>query len=106
MERDASVSAGCAHWLFERFGKTADETTFHICNICGSFASRLKRRDNNHYSAAQDVWICNACSNSTNVTNIRIPYAFKLLLTELKAMSIYPQIKVAENKFSSQLIEE
>ena len=71
-----------------------------VCGECGLFARRLLRKNNQPYAQKTDIWYCPSCRNTTNVHLIRIPYAFKLLLQELMAMSIAPRIRVKENKYS------
>jgi len=55
----------------------------HTCKRCGLIASVNK--DNNIYS-------CKNCSNNTDFSEVRIPYAMKLFMQELETISIAPRI--------------
>jgi len=100
MERDCIISHGMTLFLKERMMETADAYETWICGICGLFARRMLKQDNKSYVSQNDVFHCPTCRNKTNIHKIRIPYAFKLLLQELQAMSIATRIRVKESKFS------
>jgi DNA-directed RNA polymerase II subunit RPB2 len=106
MERDSLVSHGMGGFLHERFGVCGDEFKCHICDICGTFASRKKKRENKINSSNKDVYECIACKNSTRVSAIKIPYCFKLFVTEMMAMNILPRLRVRKNRFDSQIHED
>ena len=80
--------------------ETADAYETQICDVCGLFAQRMLRKDNKPYSTQKDIYWCPACKNKTNVSKIRIPYAFKLLLQEMMSMNIAPRVRTIKNKFS------
>jgi len=100
MERDSMISHGTARFLKERLVDTSDGYNTFVCNECGLFAQRLLRKDNKPYATQSDIYHCPSCKNKTNVSQIRIPYAFKLLIQEMMAMSIAPRIRVKRNKFN------
>ena len=99
MERDCMISYGLAKFLKERLLETADLYDTYVCNDCGLFAQRMLRKDNKPYATKKDIYYCPACRNSTNVSKIRIPYAFKLLIQELLSMNICPRIRTKGNSF-------
>lgn len=105
MEKDAMVAHGAARFLKERFMETADAYETYVCNICGMFAQRMLKRDSKPYETKQDTYWCSGCKNRTKVSRVRIPYAFKLFLQELQAMSIAPRLKFKENEFDHTLDE-
>uniref|UniRef100_A0A7S1KQ14 DNA-directed RNA polymerase subunit beta n=1 Tax=Percolomonas cosmopolitus TaxID=63605 RepID=A0A7S1KQ14_9EUKA len=79
MERDAMISHGGAGWLKERLFHVSDEYRVHICDLCGLMCvANLKKQE----------YECKHCNNTTNISQILIPYAFKLLVQELMAMNI------------------
>ncbi len=80
MEKDTFVAHGASLLLKERFD--ADRTVLPICESCGMIAvhNEFKKRS-----------YCPVCGES-EISNIEIAYAFKLLLDELKAMGIYPKM--------------
>ena len=61
----------------------------------------MRRKDEQPYETKQDIYHCPACRNMTEVSKIRIPYAFKLLLQEMMAMNIAPRIRTKKNIFDS-----
>ncbi len=80
MEKDCLIGHGAALLLKERF--SSDETEVPICKECGMVAIEDKNKN---------IKYCPICK-STNVVTVKMSYAFKLLLEELKAMGIYPKI--------------
>jgi DNA-directed RNA polymerase II subunit RPB2 len=97
VERDVLLGHGVAKFLKERLLETADVYHCYVCNQCGLFAQRMLRKDNKPYPTKKDIYYCQACRNHTDISKIRIPYAFKLLIQELMAMNICARIKVKKN---------
>lgn len=94
MERDSLIAHAMARFLKERLLETADVYQCYVCGVCGLFAQRMLRKDNKPYTTKTDIYFCPGCKNTTDISKIRIPYAFKLLIQELMAMSIVSRIRV------------
>ena len=78
MERDCLVAHGAPHLLQNQLMKSSDETKLIVCMKCKSYdcsCLRKKRR-------------------KTPTKKISVPYSFKLLLTELRAMGIKTDLHV------------
>jgi DNA-directed RNA polymerase II subunit RPB2 len=99
MERDAMIAHGLGKFLKERLLETSDVYHCHVCNKCGLFASRLLRAQTNNRSSTNDIYYCMACKNYTDISKIRIPYAFKLLIQELLSINI--AARIVTQKFPS-----
>ena len=84
MERDAIIAHGTAHVLRDRLFEQSDKFKCLICRKCGIFAKHTREGGG---------W-CKACQTS-NVVEIGIPFAFKLMCQELMAMNIAPRLIVA-----------
>lgn len=84
MEKDCLIAHGASLVLKERFD--SDKSVVPICKSCGlpSINDRIK---NKRY--------CPLCGES-EIVDVEMAYAFKLLLDELKSMLIYPKIIVKE----------
>ena len=82
MEKDCLIAHGAALLLKERF--SSDETEVPICRKCGIIAIDDKRRG---------VRYCPLCRGN-DIVYVKMSYAFKLMLDELRAMLIYPKINV------------
>ena len=93
-ERDAVVAHGMALYLKEKMLDTADPYGTFVCDECGLFAERMKRKGSKPQASNRDIYFCPGCKNKTRISKIMIPYAFKLLLQEMMSMCIAPRIRV------------
>ncbi|MEM4755647.1 MAG: DNA-directed RNA polymerase subunit B [Candidatus Woesearchaeota archaeon] len=87
MEKDTFVASGSALLLKERFD--SDKVLVHVCEQCGLLAIKDDFRNRVY---------CSVCGENAPTGVIEISYAFKLLLDELKALCIYPKLKLV-NKY-------
>jgi hypothetical protein len=79
MERDCFIAHGTSNFLAERMLHVSDNYRIFICKKCGMHAN--VNTDKNIYS-------CKYCKNNTDIAQVRMPYAFKLLNQELYTMNI------------------
>lgn len=93
MERDALISHGLSLFLKERLVDCSDIYESYVCDICGLFAKRIVLVNSDSNPSANDKYECVNCRNTTKISKIIVPYAFKLLCNELMAMCIAPRIK-------------
>ncbi len=85
MERDCLLAHGMSSFLKERLLDMSDKFKVHVCKQCGLFAIS---------NTAKNLFFCKNCNNTTEISAVYIPYAYKLLTQELMSMSIVPRIMV------------
>ena len=79
MERDCLIGHGISEFLKEKMLDTSDNYRVFICKTCGLTANA---------NPIKNIYKCNHCKTSTDIVQIRIPYAFKLLSQELYTMNV------------------
>ena len=79
MERDCLVGFGASCLLLERLMISSDLFLASICGKCG-------------YLGMKDF--CHYCGDGNNMSDIKMPYAFKLLTQELMSMNIKVKFKM------------
>jgi DNA-directed RNA polymerase II subunit RPB2 len=86
------ISHGSANFISERLFEQSDPFIATVCGKCGLLAhpaaDKTLLRNKKAY--------CNNCKSSDNVHNVRMPYAFKLLLQELMAMNIATRLSLKQ----------
>jgi DNA-directed RNA polymerase beta subunit len=84
MEKDTFVAHGASLTLKERFDP--DKVVIPICERSGLVGYYDAKRNNRAISPIYD--------EDSEMSDIEISYAFKLLLDEFKALGIYPKLKL------------
>ena len=87
MEKDTFVAHGASLLLKERFD--SDRTVVPVCESCGIIAIKDSYKNKSY---------CPVCGENTDVNDIEISYAFKLMLDEFKSLGIYPKLQL-ESKY-------
>ena len=98
MERDSLIAHGNSLFLKERLLDMSDIYTTYVCDICGIFAQRIKKKENMPYPSETDSYECKACKNKNKVSEIKLPYCAKLLFQELMSMNIAPRIRTTNSE--------
>lgn len=79
MEVECNWSHGIMQFLKERFMECSDNYRVYICKKCGLISN---------INPSKNINNCTLCKNNTSFSEIRIPYASKLLFQEIETMSI------------------
>jgi DNA-directed RNA polymerase subunit B len=86
MERDVIVGYGASLLLKERLLDQSDKASVLVCKECGNIG---------YYDYIKRTGACQIC-RSTNLAEIEMSYAFKLLLDEIKSLHIMPRIRMRD----------
>lgn len=86
MEGETLVGHGAAMLLHEKLIEDSDKTIELVCEKCGVIAIKDTIRNKNY---------CPICASS-KVYSVEMSYGFKLLLDELKALGIYPKLRIGD----------
>ena len=81
MERDCLVGFGASCLLLERLMISSDLFLASICGKCGYLGMK---------------GFCQYCGDGSNMSDIKMPYAFKLLTQELMSMNIKVKFKITD----------
>jgi DNA-directed RNA polymerase subunit B' len=87
MERDVLIGHGAAMALKERLLDESDREFIYVCGNCGMSAVE---------NVEQRRVYCPNCGEETDVHEIEMSYAFKLLLDEMKALGIAPRLELLD----------
>jgi DNA-directed RNA polymerase subunit B' len=87
MERDVLIGHGAAMALKERLLDESDREFIPVCGNCGMAAVE---------NVEQRRVYCPNCGEETDIHEIEMSYAFKLLLDEMKALGIAPRLELMD----------
>jgi len=87
MERDVLIGHGAAMALKERLLDESDREFINVCGQCGMSAVE---------NVDQRRVYCPNCGEETDIHEIEMSYAFKLLLDEMKEMGIAPRLELED----------
>jgi DNA-directed RNA polymerase subunit B' len=87
MERDCLIAYGSTMLLKERLLDESDKYVMTVCEKCGTPAV---------YDRLRSSVYCSLCGRDIEVAEVEVSYAFKLLLDELKALSINPSLVLGD----------
>lgn len=90
MERDCIISHGAANVLSERLFEQSDPFIATVCGKCGMLAEPMADKTLLRQKKPQ----CRLCKTHETVHEVRMPYAFKLLMQELMAMNITARLRL------------
>jgi len=79
METWCGVSHGASNFLIDRLVNNSDPYNIYICDYCGNTANA---------NTESKQFECKRCNQSSKISKIKIPYAFKLLQQELMGMGM------------------
>jgi len=79
MERDCMIAHGATEFLKEIMMEKSDNFQAFVCKSCGLLGQ---------VNPKAGIFKCSSCEGTTDFAQVRIPYAYKLLLQELESMAI------------------
>jgi DNA-directed RNA polymerase II subunit RPB2 len=85
------IAHGASEFLKEIMMEKSDNFQMHICKSCGLIGQ---------VNAKAGIFKCSSCENTTDFSQVRVPYAYKLFLQELESMSICSRV-IVDSKLRS-----
>ena len=80
MERDALIGYGASMMLMERLVISSDQFEIHVCSRCGLMG---------YFNQDIRKGYCTTCKTGEGVTNLKVPYACKLLFQVRVCIFVY-----------------
>ncbi|KAK1420274.1 hypothetical protein QVD17_21727 [Tagetes erecta] len=87
-ERDCLIAYGTSNLIYERLMISSDSFEAQVCRNCGLLG---------YMDYQTNTRNCSTCKNGDNVSPIKVPYAWKLLLQELQSMNIVPRMELNDS---------
>ena len=84
MERDCVLAHGAMAFLKERLFDSSDKFVFWICKKCGLIAIA---------NTEKNIFRCSYCPDSTEFSQVQIPYATKLFMQEIMSMGMVMRLR-------------
>lgn len=88
------IAHGSAQFLKERLFDHSDKYQMPVCVDCGLPAIKVTSSTSLN---GQQSRHCPRCNHNTNVRDVDLPYAFKLLMQELMATMVVCRIKTHDD---------
>jgi len=95
MERDTILSHGISMFIQESMMERSDKYAWAVCKKCGTLVP---------LNISLNINECNNCNND-EISIIKTPYAFKLLIQEFEAMGIQMRINTENVDIPSEYFE-
>jgi DNA-directed RNA polymerase II subunit RPB2 len=89
MERDVMIAHGISLFQKERFMECSDGYKMFVCDLCGFWCIG---------NPLENRFKCVGCNNTSHISMVEIPYAFKLLMQEVYTMGIIMRILTENSK--------
>ena len=95
MERDTILSHGISMFIQESMMERSDKYAWAVCKKCGTLVA---------LNISLNINECNNCNND-DISVIKTPYAFKLLIQEFEAMGIQMRINTENVDIPSEYFD-
>lgn len=100
MEQQCLLAHGVATMLQERLFWQSDPNITPVCRRCGLIAEPrcFDKHSRKKAAGLKESPYCRICNSKEFISNVRMPFAFKVFLQELYTLHVVPRLRITSGR--------